>query len=135
VCLHMDKHLGRSLRCVVMEAPAPNDPASQGNLLDDTLYTQAGLFVLEVAMYRLLGSWGVEPDFVIGHSIGELVAAFVAGVFSLEDACKLVAARGRLMAGLPSGGAMVAVQASEREIAQTLQGLEDRVALAGINSP
>ncbi len=131
LCSEFDGLLGRSLKNLLFA----EDGSEDALLLDRTEFTQPALFVLEVALYRLVTSFGIRPDFLIGHSIGELSAAFVAGAFSLGDACRLVAGRGRLMGALDGAGGMAAVRASEREVSESLRGFEDRLVLAAVNAP
>ena len=100
-------------------------------MLEQTVYTQPALFVLEYALAELWRGLGVEPAAVLGHSLGEYVGCAVAGVFSFEDGLRLVADRARLMHGLAADGAMLVVAASEAEVAELLRGREAEVALAG----
>ena len=127
--LHPD--LDRSLLEILY--PKVKEPGSTSHLLDKTAYNQPALFAIEYALYKLWESWGVRPVAVMGHSLGEYIAATVAGVFGLEEALKLVSARGRLMQTLPHNGSMVAVFASEELVRKIIKPYSKEVAIAAIN--
>ena len=125
----LSSYLDKPLLKILYPEPGENSP------IDKTAYTQPVLFAIEYALVKLWESWGIEPDIVMGHSVGEYVAATVAGVFSLEDALKLIAHRGRLMQQLASGGEMVALMASESKVNQLIAPYREKVSLAAINGP
>ncbi|OEJ30273.1 hypothetical protein BGK67_01895 [Streptomyces subrutilus] len=125
-CAAVDEHLNGSLAAMVLGADAER--------LDETEFAQPALFALEVALYRLWETWGVTANAVAGHSVGELAAAHVSGVLGLEDAARLVVARGRLMQSCRTDGAMVSVEASEHEVLEVLDRF-DGVCVAALNSP
>ncbi|WP_280686382.1 type I polyketide synthase [Kitasatospora sp. MAA19] len=124
--------------CAAIELPHPlrdivfgDDP----DLLNQTQYTQPALFALQIALYRLWEHWGITPDVVTGHSIGEIAAAHITGILTLTDAATLITHRARLMQALPQGGAMVAITTTEDDIRPHLHGHEHHVGIAAINSP
>ena len=125
----LKNHLDRPLLSVIFE--------EEGDLsvLDETVYTQPALFAIEYALARMSQSWGIEPSVLMGHSVGEYVAACVAGVFSLEDGLKLIASRGRLIQALPQEGEMAAVFAGEERVAAAVAPYANDVSIAAINGP
>ena len=131
ICEETRPHLPRPLLEVLFAQEGSADAA----LLDESTYMQPALFAVQVGLFRLLESWGITPDAVLGHSLGELAALHVTGAMSVADACRLVAARGRLMHETPPGGAMVMVEASEAELLPDVEGSGGLVSIAAVNSP
>jgi polyene macrolide polyketide synthase len=129
-CEQLDQHLDKPLKEIVF---AKSKKAAA--LLEDTTYAQPALFAIEVSLYEALAKRGLKPDLLTGHSVGEIAAAHIAGVFDLSDASKLIAARGRLMGALPAGGAMAAIEATEQEAMESIEGREQELAIAAINGP
>ncbi|MFF7252596.1 type I polyketide synthase [Streptomyces microflavus] len=125
ICSYFDPHLEQPLRHTI----------TTGDKLNDTQYTQPALFAIEVALYRLLTSFGITPDYLTGHSIGEIAAAHCAGILTLTDATQLVTARAHLMQTMPPGGTMIAIQAPEHTIRPHLTGHETHTDIAAINTP
>ncbi|MEV7059125.1 SDR family NAD(P)-dependent oxidoreductase [Streptomyces microflavus] len=125
ICSHFDPHLEQPLRHTI----------TTGDKLNDTQYTQPALFAIEVALYRLITSFGITPDYLAGHSIGEIAAAHCAGILTLTDATTLVTARAHLMQSMPPGGTMIAIQAPEHTIRPHLTGHETHIDIAAINTP
>ncbi|MEB3358054.1 MAG: beta-ketoacyl synthase N-terminal-like domain-containing protein [Synechococcales bacterium] len=136
----LQPYLERSLLSLLYPDQRLNAPVSnEAPLIHQTVYTQPALFALEYALAQLWRSWGIEPDVVMGHSVGEYVAACIAGVFSLEDGLKLIAHRGRLMQSLPANGAMAVVMAGAEQLSALLESfnatINSTVAIAAINGP
>ncbi|HWN31579.1 MAG TPA: acyltransferase domain-containing protein, partial [Pseudonocardia sp.] len=138
-CALLEAELGLSIREAVLGVghPAGGEVDEEDPRADQTVFAQAGLFAVETGLVAMLAAAGITPDAVAGHSVGEIAAAHAAGVLSLADACRLVAARGRLMQALPEGGAMAAVEATEAEMVAALNSADSAVGvgLAAVNGP
>ena len=128
ICQHFDPHLPHPLRDILLTD-------THHHLIHQTAYTQPALFALEAALYHLIRSWDIQPDYLLGHSIGELTAAYAAGILTLPDACTLVAARAQLMQTMPTNGAMISIQATPDEITPHLTQYHNRLSIAAINTP
>ncbi|WP_459963583.1 SDR family NAD(P)-dependent oxidoreductase [Nocardia sp. IFM 10818] len=137
ICEQFDPLLGGSLKTLMFTGQWGDDGATDpgASVLHRIDFSQPALFAYEVALFRLLDSFGVRPAVLVGHSTGELAAAHLAGVWSLPDACRLIAARGRLMGLSPEGGAMLAIGADEREVSEAIAGHANRVSIAALNAP
>jgi polyketide synthase 12 len=130
-CEQIDPWLDRSLKELLFAAPG----SAEAKLLDHTAFAQPAIFATELALHRLLASFGLEPELLGGHSVGEITAAHIAGVFDLPDAAKLICARGALMGELPEGGAMLALEATEAGALTSIEGMQELLSLAAVNAP
>ncbi len=130
-CEQIDQHTDHPLKELIFSQPG----SKQAALLERTTYAQPAIFATGLALYRLLESFGLTPDLLTGHSVGEITAAHISGVFSLADAAKLIAARGALMGALPEGGAMLAIEATEPEALEAIEGKDKALSLAAVNGP
>ncbi|WP_327258289.1 MULTISPECIES: type I polyketide synthase [unclassified Streptomyces] len=135
VARHLDPHLDRPLADLLAQASTDPDPVDPSSPLHRTGYTQPALFAIEYALAQLWKSWGVTPAAVMGHSVGEIAAATAAGVMDLADACRLVAARGRLMEALPAGGVMATIVCDETRAREAIADFPGTVAIAAVNGP
>ncbi|MFC4565650.1 SDR family NAD(P)-dependent oxidoreductase, partial [Nocardiopsis mangrovi] len=130
-CDALDPHLDHPLKHVMWATPG----TEHAHLLDQTAYTQPALFAIETALFRLLQTWGIHPDYLTGHSLGEITAHHASGALTLTDAAKLVTTRARLMQSLPPGGAMAAIDATPQEIRPLLEGHHHHAGIAAHNAP
>ncbi|WP_088239465.1 type I polyketide synthase, partial [Calothrix rhizosoleniae] len=128
-----DRILQAYLQVSILNVLYPESAATSP--INETAYTQPALFAIEYALAQLWQSWGIKPDAVMGHSVGEYVAATVAGIFSLEDGLKLISHRGRLMQQLPPVGKMLSIMASEDEVNKLIASYSEKVAIAAVNGP
>ena len=131
VFANMDPHLERPLRDVLFAV----EGSPEALRINETGWSQPSLFAVEVALFRQWEAWGLRPDALMGHSLGEIVAAHVAGVLDLPDACRLIASRARLMQALPRGGAMASVEATEDVVLPLLEAHGDKLSIAALNGP
>lgn len=131
-----DQLLRQHFELPLLDLLYPQDPEqTSSTLLNQTAYTQPALFAIEYALVQLWQSWGIQPDVVMGHSVGEYVAACVAGIFTLEDGLKLIAHRGRLMQALPDTGKMVSILANEVTVREAIEPYQGSIAIAAFNGP
>ncbi len=130
LCTLLEREFGVALLPLLYPDQAPKDGASA---LDNTAFTQPALYIIEFALAELWRSWGVEPEAVTGHSVGEYVAAAVAGVFSAEDGLRLIAERARLLSKLPAGGGMLSVSAKRHTVEAAIAAYADTVSIAAVN--